>query len=314
VSAPALRELSVGEILDVAIKITMRNAWTLFGLVALIVAPIQLLVVLVEISAFDDFDDFATTGTSQDYGTFAAAIVVIVVLGLVSALLSTAVAFRAVVEAYLGGRAHWRESLAFVGRRLHSLAWLLLVSAVFLLLAFAACILPGVWLSVAWVVAIPVLLTEDVRGVGALRRSFRLVRGRWWPTFGIVLLGFILVGIVGAVIQGVFGALFFVAGDSDLVVFLVDGVGATLGSVLTTPFTAAFITVVYVDLRVRKEGFDLQLLVERLGVSPDEVSLSPLMPIGRPPGPGVAAAEGDRPPYWPPPPGWKPRSDSSSEP
>jgi hypothetical protein len=68
--------------------------------------------------------------------------------------------------------------------------------------------------------------------------------------------------------------------------------------VIATPAAAAFVTVLYIDLRVRKEGFDLLLLARRLGVE-------------RPPGQELPAflpeppQTGSRPPFWPPPPGWE---------
>jgi hypothetical protein len=320
VAAPELRPLGIGEILDVAIKITLRNWKTLIGLVALIVAPIQAVVALVGVSLADE-DAFTTvdgqTVDSGEVGTFAAAIGIIVVLSGLSWLLSTAVAFRAVVEAYLGRRSSWRSSLGFVARRLHSLLWLTIVQAVLLVLGFLACIVPGIWLWVSWSVAIPVLFTEDVRGFKALGRSFRLVRGRWWPAFGLVLLGFLLTSVVGGLVQAIFSALFFVA-ESDFALFLTDTLGGSLSSILTTPFLAAVITVLYVDLRVRKEGFDLQLLAERIGAGEDEAERGPLLlpPPVAPPAPEPelrGEGMGRAPPYWPPPPGWKPDGDSSGE-
>jgi hypothetical protein len=320
VAAPELRPLGIGEILDVAIKITLRNWKTLIGLVALIVAPIQAVVALVGLSLMDE-DAFTSvdgqTVDSGEVGTFFAGIGIIVVLSGLSWLLSTAVAFRAVVEAYLGRRSSWRSSLGFVARRLHSLLWLTIVQAVLLVLGFLACIVPGIWLWVSWSVAIPVLFTEDVRGFKALGRSFRLVRGRWWPAFGLVLLGFLLTSIVGGLVQAIFSALFFVA-ESDFALFLTDMLGGSLSSILTTPFLAAVITVLYVDLRVRKEGFDLQLLAERIGAGEEEREGAPMLlpPPVAPPAPELepgGEGTGRAPPYWPPPPGWKPGGDSSGE-
>ena len=50
----------------------------------------------------------------------------------------------------------------------------------------------------------PVLLVEGLRGRKALGRSFQLVKGRWWRTFGVIVVGFLLAGIVSAIVQGAF--------------------------------------------------------------------------------------------------------------
>ena len=83
-------------------------------------------------------------------------------------------------------------------------------------------------------------------------------------------------------------------------------IAGTGSSMITTPFLAAVIVVLYFDLRVRKEGFDLFLLAQRMGVDPP-VGAAPVSFI---PEPAPTVLEGDEPPFWPPPPGWKPRSGS----
>src|SRR5205807_1779982 len=162
---------------------------------------------------------------------------------------------------------------------------------------FAACIVPGVWLYVAWSVAVPVLLMEGTRGFRALGRSFKLVRRRWWPTAGILLLANLLATAVAAGIGLVALPLLFAGRDNELVYDLANGVFGAAASVLTIPFVAAVVAVVYFDLRVRKEGFDLQLMAQRIGAPAGSVSPT-LMPWTQPvPGAGGGWA--------PPPPGWQ---------
>jgi hypothetical protein len=307
VAVPELRPLAVGEVLDVAIKITFRNARTLMFLVLIVVAPAQVLIGAIDLSATQGIVTDVESDTvpiGDDISTLIGGFTLIVLLTVLSTTLSTGACFKAIVDAYLGARADWRTSLAVAGRRLHSLIWISVLTYVLAGLALLALIAPGIWLYVSWAVAVPALLTEDVRGLKALGRSFRLVGGRWWPTFGIVLLGFILAGVVSAIVGGVVGALAFAA-DSEAADFVISVLSGIASSAITTPFTAAFITVLYVDLRVRKEGFDLQLLAERLGGTP----LTPAVPLPAPaPGP-VVAPDGEQPPFWPPPPGWKPRTE-----
>lgn len=310
-SAPELRPLAVGEVLDVAIKITFRHWRALFLLVLVVVAPAQLLVTAIDVSMAEgvvtDIDGDSVPSVDE-ISTFVAGITLIVLLLVLSSTLATGAVYKAVVDAYLGARPDWRTSLSFAVRRLPSLIWISVLTYVLAGLALLALIAPGVWLFISWSVAVPALMTEDVKGFSALRRSFRLVRGRWWPTFLIVLLGFLLAGVVSAIVGGLVGALAFAA-DSAVADFVVTVLANILSGAISTPFTAAFITVLYVDLRVRKEGFDLQLLAERLGG--DVVTTS--VPLPAPPPAPRTYAEGDEPPFWPPPPGWKPRSETSDQ-
>ena len=76
------------------------------------------------------------------------------------------------------------------------------------------------------------------------------------------------------------------SGQATFVGIVVSIVAGTLSSLVTTPFVAAFVTVLYFDLRVRKEAFDLQLLAQRIGVDPPAGALlGPAAPLaGRTPG------------------------------
>ncbi len=105
---------------------------------------------------------------------------------------------------------------------------------------------------------------------GALRRSWRLVRGRFWRTFGILLFAGVVVTIVGYVIQtGLFimvGALAAWveagagAGTVLAISFAVTGaVGAAIAAIATLAFVSAVLAMLYLDLRVRREGLDLWL-------------------------------------------------------
>ena len=322
-AATELRPLSIGEVLDVAIKIFWQNAWTLVRVVVLIVAPVQVVAALVQASALPD--DVATTWFSpnptdepaavdpDELWVTAAAFGITAILGFVASTLATGACFKGVADAYLGERPNWRTSLAFAARRVHSLLWLTVLFYFLVILGFVACVLPGIWIGIAWSVAVPVLLTEGVRGRRALGRSFRLVRGRWWPTFALVVLALLIAGFVSTVVTMLLTALLFTdAGENPTATLVLNSIGGVLSAVATTPLTAAFLTVLYFDLRVRKEGFDLALLAERIGVPPDpeRTGLAPRS-IAAPPAPPAPAPAGSppsgaNPPYWPPPPGWPP--------
>jgi hypothetical protein len=104
---------------------------------------------------------------------------------------------------------------------------------------------------------------------GSLKRSWRLVKGRFWRVFGILLFAGVVVNIVSYALQ--FGITTLVltlgswASDSDTtgatVVAIAVGAAAGIATVLTLIASIAFMSAVqaliYLDLRVRREGLDL---------------------------------------------------------
>jgi hypothetical protein len=313
VATPQLRPLGIGEILDVSLKIAWRNAGTLVRIVLFVVAPAQALSALVQVSAspdlydpgggFGGFEDTSTTSES-DAWTFFAGLAVAGLIGFIAGQLATGASFKAVAQAYLGERTNWKDSLRFALRRFHSILWIVILTGIVILVALFFCLVPGIWLWVSFAVALPALMTEGLRGRKALARSFRLVRGRWWRTAVLLVLAFLLVSIVSGIISFAVAAVAVVRPDNPFVLFLIGALSSTAGALVTTPFSAAYHTVLYFDLRVRKEAFDLQLLAQSVGVEPPEGWEPPIEPEP------AELEPGDQPPFWPPPPGWRPRSGS----
>jgi predicted secreted protein len=276
VLVPDLRPLSVGEIIDVAIKMWRRQFGTLARIVFVVVAPVELFATLVTASV-GNFDvetfDPATGDPTLDGGALAGWLAGMFTAQLLSGLaflISSAAVLRAVSVAYLGGTPDWRDSLRAATSRLPSLIWLGFLMFGGLALATVALIIPAIWLGVAWALAFPVLIAEGQRGANALRRSFRLVQNRWWPTFGALFLAFLLQAFIGLVLGIPLGILTFASEGDSLVAIFFSMIVNVVASVITTPFMAAVLVLIYFDLRVRKEGFDLQLLAQGVGhpVSP----------------------------------------------
>lgn len=133
------------------------------------------------------------------------------------------------------------------------------------LLAWAA---GGLWLWVKWSLATPAMLLEGL-GVGAsLRRSWRLTRRSFWRLLGILLLTSIVVyvvvlavsapfTVVGTVVGGVSGATEF--GTGYVLSQVLTTVGSLVGSLVGYPFLASVTALLYVDLRMRREGLDVEL-------------------------------------------------------
>ena len=106
---------------------------------------------------------------------------------------------------------------------------------------------------------------------GSLVRSWQLVRGKFWRVLGILLFAGVVVNIVSYALQFGVGALIGAvgawagAGDNDaaVVAAIAVGVSAGIATIMTLIASLAFMSAVqallYLDLRVRREGLDLWL-------------------------------------------------------
>src|ERR1700749_3370187 len=111
-----LRPLSLGEVLDVALKIVWKNAGTLARVVVFVVLPVQIVSALVIASAAPQSLNTGSTferagGRPIDNpGTYVAAVLVAALLGLIASAVASGACFRAIASAYLGERTSWRDS------------------------------------------------------------------------------------------------------------------------------------------------------------------------------------------------------------
>jgi hypothetical protein len=265
--SPQLRPLSVGEVLDASFKVVRRSFRTLMVCVLVVALPLNIINTLIIASTSDDPFNIDTVAGTNDVstGTQLSGNLLTTVLSLVATTLASAACFRAVSAAYLGEEATVEESLGFARQRLLPLLWLSVLYGFGLIIPFLLLVLPGIWLAVAWSLSFPALLHEDVRGVKALGRSFKLVRKRWWPTFGALVVMYLIVFVISLIIIGIFTAALLSNTDNEAFGAVIYTIANTLSSLITLPLVAAVLTILYFDLRVRKEGFDLQLLAQGVG-------------------------------------------------
>ncbi len=319
-----MRPRRVGEVLDAGIKIYVRNAKTLMGLAAVAVIPLQIIAAIVLLSTVPSGSE-VPTGTvtvnrqpvpASDRAAVIGAYVTLFVIQLFVSALVTGASVKAVSDAYLDRPTGIAISLRYALRRVPALIWMQILKVLGLALGFVLLIIPGIWLYGAWSVSVPALLIERTGPWRSLRRSRRLVRKRWWPSSGVILVATIMVAIVSGIVQALLAALASLPSQPSLVLaVLINTLASAFSAIVATPFIAAVTTVLYYDLRVRREGYDLQLLADQLGLpstgepaaAPDGGAPLPMPsgPVETPLGPESVGRPGG-PPFWPPPPGWRP--------
>ena len=277
-----LRPLGLGELLDDVFRVYRRHFWLLVA-IALIVSLPTLAFQFASGSATQFGFALTILGNLGNpdglVGTQPPGLPNLALLALGYVVLIVLIPFtlgaipRAAVDIVLGNPVGVRSTLAGVARRYWALMGLALLYVLISPLLF--CLPVFVWLFVRWVVAIPALLTEGVGPIRALDRSWVLTRAHWWRLFGILALIYLLTWVLSNAL-GVFAlplaiVVPFVAPEvRGAIILTVE----TLASAVVEPALYLCVTLLYFDLRIRREHFDLDELA-RQAVMPQPVAQQP---------------------------------------
>ena len=128
-------------------------------------------------------------------------------------------------------------------------------------------IVPGILLWLMWSISMPVTVLEG-GWFTSMARSMKLTQGSRGRIFVIYLLLILLGVVVGFMFQAPLGVLLVVFRKQSPTMLPTIAVVSSIVSFITTslvgPIGAIAATLIYYDQRVRKEGFDLQLMMASL--------------------------------------------------
>jgi hypothetical protein len=303
VDAPQLRPLGIGDIVDRVFSVYRQRPILFIALAAVPYLALFLVIGGIALSLgsllaplgpyIDALSDSltVTTGTPPNVPITPAigtAIVTLIVLGVIGGLISVlflSVQIGSLVDAaaarYLGREttvgASFRAGLRVAPKIIATglmlflsltVGWLVL----FVLLALAnnallatVGILGGlvatVFVFASWLVAPVVVSLEPIGPLHAVRRSWWLSKGHRWRILGLQLLLTVLQLVLSTLISFIFVAAFI---SDDVLRLVLQNIVNVIATVLWAPIEWGTFTILYFDLRVRKEALDLQLAAEAL--------------------------------------------------
>ena len=109
-----------------------------------------------------------------------------------------------------------------------------------------------------FLVTAPVMGAEGLGPIEAMRRSARLVSRRFWTVLGLALLSVLVESLVEIAIGFLPTFVSYLLG-TDGIGWVLPAVVAILTTLITMPVVAGITVLIYIDLRVRTEGLDLEL-------------------------------------------------------
>jgi hypothetical protein len=267
-----LRPLSLGELLDRTFFLYRRNFLLFIGISA---APYLILMFagLAPVLLAGLARGSRAPSAAQAIGMAGVGIVALLAFlaFFVALLFSMGATVFAVAEFYSGRRPTIRGCLRMVRGHAGTVFGVMLLSGLIAGVGFIALIVPGVYLLCRLPAATPAALIENLGPADAIRRSFDLTKDFAGRAFMIILLTLSMTWAVAALFQLPFYVLIAVTAKQPQLVLIwtvLAQVGSAIGSVLVAPVSTISTALFYYDLRVRKEAFDLQMMMQAVGADP----------------------------------------------
>jgi hypothetical protein len=260
--------LEIGDLLDETFRMYRRHFFLFAGISVILSLPLAGLAGYSFFALFQNLFEQAGTRQPPDLNSLSPSLTLFAVLAVVNfalyPFLYGSITYAACESALGRPVTFWGALRGAFRRYLQILSFLLLITLMVLML----CLLPlWIWIWIGWIAVMPVMFVENVGLIAAMGRSRRLVEGRWWRTFLIVILMVVLIYVVSSAL-GAFlylgQTLLQIVLSSYLSLAISEAVGVVVSSLVNPIFQIA-IVLIYFDLRVRKEGLDLFQLAQQVG-------------------------------------------------
>ncbi len=277
--------MSVGRIFDRAFTIYRNNFLRFIAIVAVIEVPLALLSTatsswtqtkVARQRTFLDRMKAAPDSTRPVVGPYEAdraapspagvlgRILTLLLRG-VGVMLCQAALIKSVSETYLGNEIAIGQAYRFILPKALTLIAAAICVTLVTWLGFLLLIVPGVIFSLWFSMTTPVIVVEGHSATGGMSRSRALATGNLGKVFAvgllaglIMFLAIISLSFVAGMIAGLVSP-----GNGTTETFLAQ-LAATIGQILIMPVSVAATILLYYDLRIRKEGFDLQMLAQSM--------------------------------------------------
>jgi hypothetical protein len=271
--------MSVGDILDRGLKILFARLSSFYVISLVTLAPL-LAVQLLMPSLFDRLvetpDDPSQLLLSLVLSLVATALVVFTVL-LILQPLQTAAILHVIAQEFVDRPVTVGQAFQFAFSRFGSILLVSFLSGLIIVLGSFLCFIPGIIFAVWYVFVGQVVVVENLKGTRALSRSMALTEGYRWRVFGI---GLLLVVVIPVILGTATNFLNFVYPATESVPtrmgrqtvmmpriiypnYYVHILISYLLNVLAHSYAAVCWTLFYFDLRIRKEGYDLELAAQQ---------------------------------------------------
>lgn len=318
-----LRPLEIGDVLDGTFQVYRRTFVPIVTVMAVVVIPTTLLSLpFAMLAGFNEATLARFFQDSANLGAMIGGFVVIVLLAVVASLaqlVAAGAAVRVASNGILGQPISVRDAYREALSRFGSLSLVSLCVGIPVALLVVTCIgIPvAVFVGLGWSLVFQAILLEGRGAIDSMRRSWQLVDGHRWRLLASMFLTGLIVALLVSVPAGLFGFLTGIAAiatggnEVAMMAFQVgDAIFQAAGQSLFGAIGYITATLLYYDLLVRKEAFDLQQRLPNVEIAqptgpqqyPQYPQQSPQYPPQNSGSPPYPQQPSQVPPRFPPPP------------
>ncbi len=247
-----LRPLSLGEILDRTFSLYRRYFLLFIGISGI---P-ELLVLAFRLTQ----SAFQLSGIALN----AVMTLLLLLVAVLSYLFAQGGAILAVSQLYLGRPSSIADSLRRVWGEIGALFGVVVLNGLAIGGALILFVIPGIYVACRLLVCVPAALIEQRGPRESLSRSFDLTRENAGRAFVILILAVVLTYGAQILFAVPFGILMVSAAKDPAMLrfwLAMTQVSSSIATTLVQPVLLIATSIFYYDLRVRKEAFDLQLMM-----------------------------------------------------
>ncbi|HUV05540.1 MAG TPA: hypothetical protein VMX94_10590 [Armatimonadota bacterium] len=247
-----LRPLDLVGLLDEMFDLYRKNFLLFAGIAGVVYLPVYLIVCSLA-------------------GIYATPIAAVMILPL--SLTATAAGTWAVSQTYIGKPTTILGSYQAIIRRMLPFAGTMIVASLIIWAGFLLLVIPGIIFSFWYAFISEVFVIEGKASSEARRRSRQLAAGQWGRIFLLTLIAGLLAAIVSGILTWPVQMLFLARHEQPTGALY--GLASGLAYTLATPIQIIALVLLYYDVRVRKEGFDIEMLAQSMGESVAQPGANP---------------------------------------
>jgi len=284
---PVLKPMTVVQILDASFRVYRENFFLFLGIMAIPYVPVTIFAMIANGILFASLPPHMrdrqarpfqslqysgpAEGTSEEMGnvalvmgTYLAFVVAALIIFLIAIPIAKGALTRAVSDRYLGRPA----TLGASYRAVFSIFWRFLGTSMLVGLvlgvSFLCFCIPFLFMFVFFAFVSQIMILEGQAGTNAMGRSMDLSKGHRWRILGLGVLTVLVNWILGCVSGALFQFVLPYVVDSPTLLALLNTASGNLIQMVIEPLWAVAWILLYYDVRIRKEAFDLQILATRV--------------------------------------------------